>query len=70
MLKYAMNISQIYDELSMYKNTLLRAEKEYHGYVTMGGWSDEICHEVDILKEVIRDCNESIVMIEEFLLTI
>jgi len=45
----------LYDKLEHYTLSIAIAQKEYHSYVKLRGWSDSICARVDVLKELIRD---------------
>lgn len=62
-----MNLSQIYDDLSMFQYRLARANQEYHSYCKKGGWSDEICYRVDVLQRDIATYQEEIEAIHEIL---
>jgi hypothetical protein len=62
-----MNISQIYDDLSMFEYRLARANQEYASYVKKAGWSDEICYRVDVLQRNIAAYEQEIEAIHEIL---
>jgi hypothetical protein len=58
-------IHDLYDKLDHYTLSIAIAEKEYHSYVKLRGWSDSVCARVDVLKELIRDHTVKIAEIQE-----
>lgn len=55
----------LYDKLDHYTMSIAIAEKEYHSYVKLRGWSDSMCARVDVLKKLIRDNTVKIAEIQE-----
>ena len=45
----------LYDTLAYHELSISIAQKEYHSYVKLWGWSDSVCARVDVLTELIQD---------------
>ena len=60
-----MSINELYGELDYWTMELRAAERAYHTYVKMRGWSADICAEVDAIQRFMAHAEKQLALIRD-----